>query len=255
MPRFAANLSMMFTEVPFLDRFQAARQAGFQAVEFLFPYDHPATEIAARLRDNGLQQVLFNLPPGDWAAGERGTACLPDRIEEFREGVQRGLDYAATLGCPRLHAMAGLCPPGLPFATALATYTANLAWAAETCAAAGVRLLIEPINPVDVPGYFLNSFELAADIIRALPQVGLQFDIYHCGMMAGRISDRMAALLPHIGHIQLADLPGRNEPGTGELAWPFLFARIDALGYRGWIGCEYRPRGGTVEGLGWLPPG
>jgi hydroxypyruvate isomerase len=252
MPRFAANLSMMFTEAPFLDRFALAAEAGFKAVEFLFPYDHPATEVAARLRGAGLQQVLFNMPPGDWNAGERGLACLPDRQDEFREGVQRALDYAAALGCPRLHAMAGIPAAGLPYATAMATYTANLAWAAETCAAAGVRLLIEPINPVDVPGYFLNSFDLAADIIRALPQVGLQFDIYHCAMMAGRIVDRARALLPAIGHMQLADVPGRNEPGTGEINWPFVFARIDEMGYRGWIGCEYRPRAGTEAGLGWF---
>lgn len=252
MPRFAANLSMMFNELPFLDRFAAAREAGFEAVEFLFPYDHAATEVAERLRAANLTQALFNMPPGDWAGGERGLACLPDRTDEFREGVERALDYAAALRCQRLHMMAGMRPASLARDTAFATYLTNLDWAAERCAGQGVRVLIEPINPIDMPGYFLDSFELGAAIVRALPAVGLQFDIYHCQMMAGRIGDRIAELLPHVAHIQLADVPGRHEPGTGEIGWDHLFARIDALGYRGWIGCEYRPKADTSAGLGWV---
>ncbi|MBK1661825.1 2-oxo-tetronate isomerase [Paracraurococcus ruber] len=256
MPRFAANLSMMFTELPFLDRFGAARAAGFQAVEFLFPYEHPAAEIAQRLRDNGLQQVLFNAPPGDWAAGERGQAALPGRQQEFREGVRKALDYAAALSCPRLHLMAGLAPAGVPKDTLTATYAANLAWAAEECGKAGVKPVIEPINHRDIPGFFLNTTDQAAAIIEAVgpDRVGLQFDLYHCQITEGDIVKRVEKHLPIIAHMQVADNPGRNEPGTGEVNWPFVFGRIDALGFRGWIGCEYRPAGETLAGLGWFAP-
>lgn len=254
MPRFAANLSMMFTEHPFLDRFARARACGFAAVEFLFPYDFPATEIAARLKDNGLAQVLFNAPPGDWAKGERGQAALPGRQAEFREGVKQALDYAATLGCPRLHVMAGLAPAGVPRDTLLATYAANLAWAAEECAKLGVLPVIEPINHRDIPGFFLNTTDQAAAIIQAVGpgRIGMQFDLYHCQITEGDIVKRAEKHLPLIAHMQVADNPGRHEPGTGEVNWPFVFRAIDALGFEGWIGCEYRPAGETEAGLGWF---
>lgn len=256
MPRFAANLSMMFTDVPFLDRFSRAGAAGFQAVEFLFPYEHPAAEIARRLQDSGLQQVLFNAPPGDWGAGERGQAALPGREAEFRDGVRRALDYAGVLACPRLHLMAGLAPAGVPRDTLLAVYAANLAWAAEECAKAGVKPVIEPINHHDIPGFFLNTTDQAAAIIEAVgpERLGMQFDLYHCQITEGDLVRRVERHLPLIAHMQVADNPGRNEPGTGEVNWPFVFRRIDALGFRGWIGCEYRPTGGTEAGLDWFAP-
>ncbi|WP_027285508.1 2-oxo-tetronate isomerase [Rubritepida flocculans] len=256
MPKFAANLSMMFTELPFLDRFAAARAAGFEAVEFLFPYEHPAAEIAKRLADNGLQQVLFNAPPGDWAAGERGTACLPGRQQEFRDGIMRALDYAGALGCPRLHVMAGMIPPGVAQGTLTSLYAINLAWAAERAIAQGVKCVIEPINQRDMPGYALTGTGNAVQVIEAVgpERLGLQFDLYHCQITEGDLVPRMQALLPYIAHMQVADTPGRHEPGTGEVNWPFVFAAIDAAGYRGWIGCEYRPKGETLAGLGWFAP-
>lgn len=256
MPRFAANLSMMFQELPFLDRFAAARAAGFTAVEFLFPYDFPAADIAKRLADNGLQQVLFNAPPGDWANGERGTACIPGRQQEFRDGVKKALDYATALSCPRLHLMAGLAPAGVARDTLTGTYTANLAWAAEEAAKASVKPVIEPINHRDIPGLFLNTMDQGAAIIAAVgpEKLGLQFDLYHCQVTEGDIVKRVEKHLPIIAHMQVADVPGRNEPGTGEVNWPFVFEWIDALGFRGWIGCEYRPLGETVAGLGWFAP-
>jgi hydroxypyruvate isomerase len=256
MPQFAANLSLMFTEVPFLDRFARARACGFQAVEFLFPYEYPAAEIATRLHDNGLRQVLFNAPPGDWAQGERGLAALPGRQAEFRDGVKQALDYAAALACPRLHLMAGLAPAGLARDTLLSVYAANLAWGAEECAKAGVKAVIEPINHRDIPGFFLNTTDEAAAIIAAVgpERLGMQFDLYHCQITEGDIVKRVERHLPLIAHMQVADNPGRNEPGTGEVNWPFVFSRIDALGFRGWIGCEYRPAGGTEAGLGWFAP-
>ena len=253
MPRLAANLSMMFNEVPFLDRFDAAAKAGFKAVEFLFPYDHPAAEIRRRLDDGGLQQVLFNMPPGDWAGGERGTASLPGRSQEFRDGVKQALDYAGTLGCGLVHCMAGIRPAGVPLGTAMALYIANLAWAAEQAASYGVKVVIEPINWRDMPGFILNTMDQGADIVNAIgfDRLGLQFDIYHCQVTEGDITKRMEALLPIIAHMQLADVPGRNEPGTGEIGWDFVLGRIDSLGYEGWIGCEYRPAGDTLTGLAW----
>ncbi|WP_135466883.1 2-oxo-tetronate isomerase [Crenalkalicoccus roseus] len=256
MPRFAANLSMMFAEVPFLDRFARARAAGFEAVEFLFPYEHPPAEIARRLQDNGLRQVLFNAPPGDWAAGERGCAALPGRTAEFREGIRRALDYAAALACPSLHVMAGLAPPGVRRDTLLATYAINLAWAAEECARAGVRPVIEPINHRDIPGYVLNTTEEAAAIIEAVgrDRLGMQFDLYHCQVTEGDLVKRLERHMPLVAHMQVADVPGRHEPGTGEVNWPHVFQAIDSLGYQGWIGCEYRPSGLTEDGLGWFAP-
>jgi hydroxypyruvate isomerase len=252
MPRLAANLSMMFNEVDFLDRFAAAAKAGFKGVEFLFPYDFPAAEIRKRLDDNGLTQVLFNAPPGDWAAGERGTASLPGRQGEFRDGIRKALDYADALGCRLVHCMAGI-PKGVDPVTAAAVYANNLAYAAEQASAQGVKIVIEPINQRDMPGFHLATQEQGAAIVAAIgsDKLGLQFDVYHCQIAQGDITKRMAALMPVISHMQIADVPARNEPGTGEIGWKYVFAQMDALGYQGWVGCEYRPAGETVAGLGW----
>ena len=250
--RLCANLSMMFNEVDFLDRFGAAGKAGFKGVEFLFPYDHDPAEIRRRLDANGLQQVLFNAPPGHWSQGERGTASLPGRQAEFQDGIKRALDYAAVLGNQLLHVMAGI-PAGVPPVTAAAIYAANLSWAAEHATKAGIRLVIEPINHRDMPGFYLNTMAQGAAIAEALgpDRVGLQFDIYHCQVTEGDVTKRMAAFMPVIAHMQIADVPGRNEPGTGELGWDFIFRQIDSLGYTGWVGCEYRPAGETITGLAW----
>jgi hydroxypyruvate isomerase len=256
MPRFAANLSMMFNEVPFLDRFALAAKAGFKGVEFLFPYEHPAAEIAARLRDNSLQQVLFNAPAGDFAKGERGMAAIPGKQAAFRESIKLALEYATTLACPRLHIMAGLKPEGVAHDTLTAVYGANLAYAAEECAKVGVKPIIEPINHRDIPGFFLNTTDQAAAIIAAVgpEKLGMQFDLYHCQITEGDVVKRVEKHLPLIAHMQVADTPGRHEPGTGEVNWPFVFKTIDALGFRGWIGCEYRPAGETLAGLSWFAP-
>lgn len=253
MPRFAANLSMMFNEVPFLDRFDAARRAGFDAVEFLFPYEHPTNELRKRLDDAGVAVALFNMPPGNWAAGERGLAGVPGRQAEFRDGVARALDYAHALGCPLLHCMAGIVPPDAPPGVASNLYVANLAWAAERVAGSGVRVVIEPINHRDMPGYLLHTTAQGAAIAEALgtDRVGLQLDLYHCQVSEGDLTRHMEALLPITAHVQIADVPGRHEPGTGEIAWEWVFAQLDALGYKGWVGCEYRPAGDTLAGLAW----
>lgn len=253
MPRLAANLTMMFNEVPFLDRFERAAKAGFTAVEYLFPYEFLAPDIAARLKANGLAQVLFNAPPGNWAAGERGLAAVPGREAEFREGFLSALDYAAALDCRQVHAMAGILPPGIAPLTAASVYAANLAWAAEQAGKAGVKILLEPINHRDMPGYFLNTTRQAAEIIAGLgsEHIGLQFDLYHCQITEGDVTKRMAALLPLIPHMQIADVPDRHEPGTGEIGWEYVFRRMDALGYAGFVGCEYRPAGATEAGLAW----
>jgi len=252
-PRFAANLSMMFNEVPFLDRFAAARRAGFEGVEFLFPYEHPAAEIRTRLAGEGLTQALFNMPPGNWAGGERGIASLPGRQAEFREGVNRALDYAAALDCRLVHCMAGIVPPDVSPTTAAATYAVNLAWATEQAHPAGVRVVIEPINHRDMPGYYLNTQAQGAAIVDAIgrDRLGLQFDVYHVQITEGDITKRMEQFMPVIAHTQIADVPARNEPGTGEIGWRYVFRRMDELGYQGWVGCEYRPAGDTVAGLGW----
>ena len=256
MPRFAANLSMMFNEVPFLDRFALAAKAGFKGVEFLFPYEHPAAEIAARLKDNGLQQVLFNAPAGDFAKGERGMAAIPGKQAAFRDSIKLALEYATTLACPRLHIMAGLKPEGVAHDTLTAVYGANLAYAAEECAKLGVKPIIEPINHRDIPGFILNTTDQAAAIIAAVgpEKLGMQFDLYHCQITEGDVVKRVEKHLPLIAHMQVADTPGRHEPGTGEVNWPFVFKTIDALGFRGWIGCEYRPAGETLAGLSWFAP-
>jgi hydroxypyruvate isomerase len=251
--QFCANLSFLFTELPFLDRFEAATRAGFKGVEMLSPYEHPAAAVGERLRGAGLKSVLFNTYAGDRAGGERGMACIPGREVEFRATVRQALDYAAALDCGLVHLMAGVRPPEVPRTTALSLYAVNLAWATEQAQAAGVRLTIEAINQRDVPGYLLETQEDAAEIIRAIgpDRVGLQFDIYHCQTAQGDVARRLEAFMPLIAHMQVADVPGRHEPGTGEIGWDFLFRRIEALGYRGWIGCEYQPAGGTVAGLGW----
>jgi hydroxypyruvate isomerase len=256
MPRFAANLSMMFTDAPFLQRFERAAAAGFRAVEFLFPYDYSAAEVTQAARAVGLEVVLFNTVPGDWARGERGLAAIPGRVEEFRAGVAKALDYADALGCRQIHAMAGLVPEGADRAAMRATYVENLRFAAEAAAKTGVTVLIEPINTRDIPGFFLNHTEEAAAIIAEVgaPNLKLQFDIYHRQIMQGDLTPAIETHLPLIAHMQIADTPGRNEPGTGEINYSFLFEAIDRLGYQGWIGCEYRPKAGTEEGLGWFRP-
>lgn len=251
--RFCANLNFLFTDLPFLDRFEAAAKAGFRGVEMLAPYEAPTAAIRERLDGVGLEQVLFNTYAGDRAAGERGMACIPGREGEFRETVHRALEYAAALGCKLVHLMAGVQPVDVPHDTAAALYAVNLAWAAEQAHAAGVRLAIEAINQRDIPGYFLRTQEQAAAIIAAVgpDRVGLQFDIYHCQTAQGDVTRRLEALFPLVAHIQVADGPGRHEPGTGEVGWEFLFGRIRALGYQGWIGCEYQPQGSTDAGLPW----
>jgi hydroxypyruvate isomerase len=252
MPNFAANLSMMFQELPFLERFEAAAKAGFKAVEFLFPYDHPAAEIRQRLDRFGLRQVLFNLPPGDWARGERGLAALPGREAEFAAGVDRAIEYAHALGCPQVHAMAGV-PLNVPLEQAAATYGGNLRQAADRLQAHGLRLLIEPLNSRDMPGYFLMTAEQAREVIEAVghPNLFLQMDLYHAQIMGGDLAERTRSHWKVIRHFQIAGVPGRHEPDVGEINYTYLFELIDSLGYDGWIGCEYRPRAKTLDGLGW----
>jgi hydroxypyruvate isomerase len=259
MPRFAANLSMLYGEHPFLDRYAAAARDGFEAVEFLFPYAHDPQALAQRLRDHGLVQVLFNAPPGDFDAGERGLAILPGREAEFRRGfVEQALPYALALGCPRLHVMAGLVPPGAERARLRDTYLANLAWAAQQAAPHGIQVLIEPINTRDIPGYFLNRQDEAHAVLVEVgaPNLQVQMDLYHCQIVEGDLSRRLEAWLPggRVGHIQIAGVPQRHEPDVGEVHYPHLFELIDALGYAGHVGCEYRPRAGTSAGLGWFAP-
>jgi hydroxypyruvate isomerase len=254
MPRFAANLTKLFTELPYLERFAAARAAGFTAVEYLFPYEYPREDLAACLREQRLKQVLHNLPAGDWAAGERGIACHPNRVDEFRTGVERAIRYANALDCPQVNCLAGKLPPGVSRDVAHATFVANLRHAAAVLGDAGVRLLIEPINRYDIPGFFLTGTDQA---IAILDEVGsdnlfLQYDLYHAQRSEGELAATLQRHLPRIGHIQVADNPGRNEPGTGEIHYPFLFRHLDALGWKGWIGCEYKPRTTTEEGLGWM---
>lgn len=254
MPKFAANLTLLFNEHAFLDRFAAAAQAGFKAVEFLFPYAWPVAELQQRLQANGLQLVLHNLPAGDWDAGDRGTACDPRRVEEFRAGVARGIDYGTALGVPQLNCLAGKAPAGVDEATLRGTFVANLRYAAAEFKKAGLKLLIEPINRFDIPGFYLNT---TAQALSLLDEVGadnafVQYDIYHAQRMEGELAHTLSQQLARIAHIQLADNPGRHEPGSGEINYPFLFAHLDRIGYAGWIGCEYKPAAGTVAGLGWM---
>jgi hydroxypyruvate isomerase len=254
MPKFCANLSMLFNEHPFLDRFAAAAKEGFKGVEFLFPYGNTKAEIAERLAANGLTQVLFNLPPGDWDKGERGIASHPDRVGEFKDGVGRAIDYAKALGCKTLNCLAGIAPKDVAREKAWETLVANVAYAASVLEKEGILLVIEPINFYDIPGFFLNRSSEGIAVIEAAKSknVKLQYDLYHMQRMEGELAATAEKLLARIGHIQLADNPGRNEPGTGEINYPFLFRHLDRIGYTGWIGCEYRPKAGTAEGLGWL---
>lgn len=253
MPKFAANLTMLFTEHPFLDRFEHAAKAGFKAVEFLFPYAFDAADIKRRLDAHGLQLVLHNLPAGNWDAGERGIACHPDRVGEFREGVEKAIGYAGLLGVRQLNCLAGKAPADVADDVLRRTVVENLRYAADALRKAGLKLLIEPINTHDIPGFYLNRTVQAADL---LAEVGadnafIQYDIYHAQRMEGELAATIEKYLPRIGHIQLADNPGRNEPGTGEINYPYLFAHLDRLGYDGWIGCEYKPATTTEAGLGW----
>jgi hydroxypyruvate isomerase len=257
MPKFAANLTMLFNEHAFLDRFDAAAKAGFKAVEFLFPYAFDLAELKARLQGNGLQLVLHNLPAGDWDGGERGMACNPERVAAFRDSVALGIEYATALGVPHVNCLAGKAPAGVDAATLRRTFVANLRYAAAELKKVGLNLLTEPINYYDIPGFYLNT---TAQALSILDEVGadnafVQYDIYHAQRMEGELAATMSKHLARIGHMQLADNPGRNEPGSGEINYDFLFAHIDRIGYKGWIGCEYKPATTTTAGLGWMRKG
>jgi 2-dehydrotetronate isomerase len=265
MPRFAANLSMLYPELGFLERFEAAARDGFKAVEYLFPYPYERRELAARLKAHRLQQVLFNAPPGDWDAGERGLACLPGRETDFRDGVLKALSYAEAMGCPRVHVMAGLLPQGAERETVRPTYVANLRWAAAEAAKSDIELLIEPINTRDIPGFFLNRQDDAHELIAEIgaANVKVQMDLYHCQIVEGDVAMKIRQYLPtgRVGHFQIAGVPERFEPDVGEINYAYVFRVIDEVsqqcGWDGWVGCEYRPArgtepGGTSAGLGWL---
>jgi hydroxypyruvate isomerase len=254
MPRFAANLTMLFNEVPFLDRFERAARAGFEAVEFLFPYAYPVAEIKSRLVANKLQLVLHNLPAGDWDGGERGIACLPDRVDEFRASVAQAISYGTTLGVPQINCLAGKTLAGVSDEVVRKTFVENLRFAAAALKEARIKLLIEPINFYDIPGFYLNRSAQALSIIDEVgsDNLFLQYDIYHAQRMEGELIATMTKQLARIAHIQLADNPGRHEPGTGEINYERVFAALDAIGYPGWIGCEYKPATSTEAGLGWL---
>jgi hydroxypyruvate isomerase len=254
MPRFAANLTMMFTEVPFLDRFEAAAKAGFTAVEFLFPYDHPAEEVGKRLHGNGLTQALFNMPPGDWDAGEKGYASLPDRFDDLQQSVRTALPYAQATGVKRLHLMAG--NSSRSDRKAVEAYYKSVAWTTEFLAPHGLDVVLEPLSRRHAPSYFLNDFDFTRDLIVELkiPNLKLQFDIYHCQILHGDVTRRLREMMPVIDHVQIASIPSRNEPDGEELNYPFLFDELDRLGFKGFVGCEYNPRGKTTDGLGWFNP-
>ena len=254
MPKLAANLTMLFNEVPFMERFEKASNAGFKGVEFLFPYAFSASEIKQKLDHHQLKLVLNNLPAGDWDAGERGIACLPDRVEEFRSGVAKAIEYAHTLGTPQLNCLAGKAPAGVESKVLRETFISNLQFAANELQKVNIRLLIEPINTFDIPDFFLSKTQQAIEIIDEVNSSNLfvQYDIYHAQRMEGELANTIEKYLSKIAHIQLADNPGRNEPGTGEINYPYLFKLIDRLGYKGWIGCEYKPLSNTESGLGWM---
>ena len=253
MPRFAANLTMLFAEMPFLDRFAAAKAAGFSGVEYLFPYDYDKADLREQLDEYGLIQGLHNLPAGNWATGERGIAILPDRVDEFRDGVARAISYAKALDCRQLNCLVGIAPRTADPFEMNEVLVENLRFAADALGRERIRLLVEPINTLDIPGFFLNKTEQAVQLIADVRSSNLfiQYDIYHMQVMEGDIARSLQKHLPRIAHVQLADNPGRNEPGTGEINYPFLFRHLDTLGYRGWVGCEYKPRTTTVDGLGW----
>lgn len=254
MPRFAANLSFLYQEHGFMDRFAAAARDGFAAVEYMFPYEFAAADIAARLREHGLQQVLFNFPAGNWDAGERGLACLPDRIEEFRKGMARAIEYAQALGVKQLNCFAGRAPANASPERLQETLIENLKFAAAQTAKAGIRLLLEPINTRDMTGYFVSTTRHAEHILDAVgsDNLWLQYDVYHMQIMEGDLLPTLQRLLPKISHIQIADTPGRHEPGTGEINYAFVLTELDRLGYSGWVGCEYKPSTTTSAGLGWM---
>jgi len=254
MPKFAANLTMLYNELEFTERFEAAAKAGFRGVEYLFPYAYPKEVLAEKLARHGLQQVLHNLPAGDWAKGERGIAVLPERVGEFQDGVGKAIDYAKALGCTQLNCLAGIRPAGLAEERARETLVANLRFAADKLQAAGIRLLVEAINTRDIPGFYVCGTPQTLELIGATgsDNIYVQYDIYHMQRMEGELAATMEKNLARIAHIQLADNPGRNEPGTGEINYPYLFAHLDRIGYKGWIGCEYKPRTTTQEGMGWF---
>jgi hydroxypyruvate isomerase len=254
MPKFAANLTMLYNEVDFIDRFDAAARDGFKGVEYLFPYAYPKEKLADALKRNGLTQVLHNLPAGDWAGGERGIACLPDRVGEFQDGVGRTIEYAQALGCKQVNCLIGLTPDGVAADKVLRTVVDNLKFAAGKLKQAGIRLLTEPINTRDIPRFYLCGTQQAIDIMDEVgsDNLWLQYDIYHMQIMEGDLAPRIQRHLPLIEHLQVADNPGRHEPGTGEINYEFLFRFIDDLGYQGWIGCEYKPVRGTEDGLAWF---
>lgn len=256
MPRFDANLSMLFQEQNFLDRFGAAARAGFTGVEYLFPYPFDKQELADKLAENGLVQVLHNLPCGNWDAGERGIACLPDRKSEFRDGVGQAIEYATALKCKQVNCLVGIAPDGVTPGQLRDTVAENLKFAAEQLQRAGIRLLIEPVNTRDIPGFYLCHTDQALAIMDDVgsANLALQYDLYHMQVMEGDLAVTLERNLARIGHIQLADNPGRNEPGTGEINYAFLFSFLDRIGYRGWIGCEYKPLDRTEDGLSWLSP-
>jgi hydroxypyruvate isomerase len=256
MPKFCANLTMLWNEHDFMDRFAAAAKAGFKGVEYLFPYDYDKSQLADKLAQHKLTQVLHNLPAGNWAKGERGIGCHPDRVGEFQDGVGRAIEYATALGCKQLNCLAGIAPQGAATEKLRATFVSNLKFAAGKLNQAGIRLLIEPINTRDMPGFYLNYSEQALDLIAEVgsDNLYLQYDIYHMQIMEGDLARTIETHLKLIPHLQLADNPGRNEPGTGEINYSFLFGHIDRLGYAGWIGCEYKPRAATDAGLGWVQP-
>jgi hydroxypyruvate isomerase len=253
MTKLAANLTMLYNEVDFLDRFEAAAKSGFAGVEYLFPYAYPKEQLAERLAKHRLAQVLHNLPAGDWDGGERGIACLPDRVGEFQDGVGKAIDYAQALGCRQVNCLAGIAPASADREKIHSTFVSNLRFAADKLGARGIKLLIEPINTYDIPGFFLSHTRQALDVIRDSGSSNLfvQYDIYHMQRMEGELANTIKAHLSQIAHVQLADNPGRNEPGTGEINYRFLLGFLDTIGYDGWIGCEYKPKAGTVEGLVW----
>jgi len=256
MPKFTANLSMLFTEVDFLARLAAAARCGFTAVEYLFPYAYPKEQLAETLRKHSLTQVLYNLPAGNWERGERGIACHADRAGEFQEGVGRAIEYARALDCRLINCLAGIGPESMTLNRSREVLVSNLKWAAPRLGEHGIKLLIEPINTYDIPGFFLTTSAQALEIMRDVndPNLYLQYDIYHMQMMEGNLADTIRKNLARIAHIQVADVPGRHEPGTGEINYAFLFQHLDKIGYQGWVGCEYKPLAKTEDGLGWLAP-
>ena len=256
MPKFCANLTMLFNEVDFLDRFEAAARVGFKGVEYLFPYDYGKEQLVEKLKSNNLVQALHNLPAGDWAAGERGIACLPDRVGEFQEGVGKAIEYATALGCEQVNCLVGLAPEGVAPDKLRETFVSNLKFAAAKLGDAGVKLIIEAINTQDMPGFYLNGTQQALSIIEEVGSSNLayQYDVYHMQIMEGNLARTIQDNLDIINHIQVADNPGRHEPGTGEINYTFLFDFLDKVGYKGWVGCEYVPADTTIEGLGWVKP-